>query len=74
MSDKEKDIIDMQVWLFRMAERKWHMSPIECAELFEKWNIFGYISRCYDILHLSSYECALQDVENYLDSKGVKVC
>lgn len=74
MSDREKDIIDMQVWLLRMAERKWHLSSSECADLFEKWNIFGYISRCYDILHLSSYECALQDVENYLESKGVKVC
>lgn len=74
MSQEQINITDMQCRVYRMAQRKWKMSPVECTALFQKYNIFSFIAECYDVLHLSSYDCALRDVEDILQSNGVNVC
>lgn len=56
MSERNIDISDMQCWVFQMAQKRWGKSPVECAAIFEKNDVLGFISRCYDMLHLSSYE------------------
>ena len=38
MTEREIDIADMQCWVFRIAQTRWHISPIECAELFKKYD------------------------------------
>lgn len=73
MSERQKDIADMQCWVFRMAQSKWKMTAKECAELFEKYDLLGFISECYDLLHVSSYNNALEDVEDILRANGVNV-
>ena len=73
MSQQQRDIADMQCWVFRMAQVKWNMSASDCAEVFRKYNLLSFLSSCYDILHMSSYECALDDVERLLANKGVPV-
>ncbi len=57
-----------------MAQDKWKKTPEECAKLFQDNDIFGFISSCYEILHLSSYECALDDVEEMLKNRGIFIC
>ena len=74
MSERQIDIADMQCWVFRMAQTKWKKSSEVCSKIFEDNDVFGFISSCYDILHLSSYECALNDVEDMLKNRGVSVC
>lgn len=73
MSSQQIGIADMQCWVFRKAQKKWNMSPKKCAELFKKYDLLGFISDCYDLLHVSSYQCALDEVEGILRSKGVTV-
>lgn len=73
MSERQTDIADMQCWVFRLAQRKWNMSAGECMELFRRFDILGFISDCYDILHLNSYECVLNDVETLLRNRGALV-
>lgn len=58
---------------FSDGSKRWGKSPVECAAIFEKNDVLGFISRCYDMLHLSSYECALDDVEEMLKNRGVLV-
>ncbi len=74
MSQEHINITDMQCRVYRMAQRKWRLSPEECTKLFQQYDIFGFISDCYDTLHLASYECALRDVEEILQNDGVSVC
>ena len=74
MSQNQIDIADMQCWVFRMVQTKWNLSPSECVKIFKQYDIFGFIAKCYDILHLSSYQCALDDVEEMLRNRGVIVC
>lgn len=73
MSERQRDIADMQCWLFRMAQTRWKKTPEDCAKIFQNNDVFGFISKCYDFLHLSSYECALDDVEEMLKNRGVAV-
>lgn len=74
MSKEELDIADMQCWIFRMAQKKWHISAAKCTDIFEKYQVLDFIHDCYDILHLSSYECALDEIERMLHNRGVKLC
>ncbi len=74
MTEKQIDIADMQCWLFQMAQDKWKISPQKCNQIFKKYKILDFIEECYDILHLSSYDCALKDIEKLLANKGVKIC
>ena len=73
MSNTQVGIADMQCWVFRKAQKKWNMSPSECADMFKRYDLLGFISECYDLLHVSSYQRALEDVEEILHSKGVIV-
>jgi len=45
----------------------------EIGGIFKQYNILGFISNCYDSLHLSSYQCALDDVEEMLHNHGVRI-
>ncbi len=65
----DKDIADMQCWVFRMAQVKWKISAKECADIFRKNDVFGFIAECYDSLHLNSYACVLDDVETLLHNQ-----
>lgn len=73
MSQTQIDIADMQCWVFRKAQKKWNMSSAECTDLFKKYDLLGFISECYDLLHVSSYQCALDEIEEILHTKGIAV-
>lgn len=66
MTEREIDIADMQCWVFRMAQTRWHISPTECAVLFKKYDILGYISECYDLVCTYSYSHVVDDAEAIL--------
>lgn len=61
----------MKCYLFRMAEKKWNVGPVMTAKIFNENKLFDYIAECYDSLHLSSYQLALNDLETILKNRGV---
>lgn len=71
MNPDKIGIADMQCWVFRHAQKKWNLSPADCAEIFRKYDLLGYIADCYGILHVSSYDRVLKDVEEILLRNGV---
>ena len=73
MSQKQIEIADMQCWVFRHAQRDWDLSPAACTELFRRYNLLGYIADCYELLHVSGYQCALNDIKQILANEGVTV-
>ncbi len=74
MSQAQVNISHMQCWLFRLAQSKWKKTAKETTELFKQYGLLDYIAECYDVLHLSSYQLALHDLEAILAQKGVFVC
>lgn len=73
MTNEQLDIADMQCWVFRKAQTKWNISSSDCAKIFKQYDILGFISECYDILHLNSYDCVLHDVEELLKNRGLEL-
>ncbi len=69
----ETDIQEMKCFAFRIAQTRWNVSPARCAELFQKCDAYGYIQECYGILHLSSYECVVNDLETIMHNKGIAI-
>lgn len=69
----DSDIQNMQTWIFRKAQIKWNVSPHRCVEIFKKNKIFDFISECYELLHVSSYDCALEEVECILRANGEQI-
>ena len=50
MSERNIDISDMQCWVFRMAQKRWKKSLVECAAIFEKmtyWDLSLAVMRCF---------------------------
>ncbi len=74
MTAREIDIADMQCWIVRMAQDRWGVPAAEVARIFGANGVLFYIREMYDLLHLSGYERALDDVEEYLRSRGVALC
>ena len=69
---EQRSINHMKCYLFRMAQEKWNMDPLETAKIFHDNKLFDYIEECYDSIHLSSYHLALMDLETILRNRGEK--
>lgn len=48
------------------------MPAVRVAQLFSEAGVYDYVTELYDLLHLSSNERALDDIETYLTAKGIR--
>lgn len=71
MSERE-EITFMQTRLIRLASEEWHLSIEHIIDLFRKADVFGYVETCYGIFHCEGDEAVLEDIEEFLERKGVK--
>ena len=60
----------MQIRLFRYACKKWNKDTLECAEIFDKYDIDKYICDLYEIFHVQGDEANLDDIEGYLENQN----
>jgi hypothetical protein len=57
-----------------VAERA-HKSPAEIYRLFKQSNVIaGYLVPAYDILHTYGRQYLVDDVMEFMQEKGVKLC
>lgn len=69
---QKEDLYQIQVRLFRLAQIKWQISAPQCSELFKEYDIYAYISNCYEIYHAQGDEASLYDIEKYMENLGYK--
>ncbi len=69
----EREIQEMKCFAFRIAQTRWHVTPCRCAEIFALCGAYGFIEECYDILHLSGYECVVNDIEKIAAAEGIVI-
>ena len=67
---QKEDLYQIQVRLFRLAQLKWNIPAAKCSKLFKKYDIYGYIETCYEILHTQGVEAWFKDFEKYLEDLG----
>ena len=72
MSEKE-EILFMQTRLIRLAAEEWKLSMDEVLSLFKQAKVLDYIEQAYGFFHCEGDEAVLQDIEEYLDAKGLKI-
>lgn len=64
------EILFMQTRLLRLAHEKWQKTNAECARIFEKYNVYEYIRKLYDLFHVQGDDANFEEIESYLKSKG----
>lgn len=72
MSDKE-EILFMQTRLIRLAVEEWELSMDKVLSVFKQAKVLDYIEKTYGIFHCEGDMAVLQDIEEYLDAKGLKI-
>ena len=72
MSEKA-EITFMQTRLIRLASEEWHLPIEQIIYLFKKSDVLGYIEKGYGIFHCEGDEAVLEDIEEFLDGKGIKI-
>lgn len=65
------EIVFMQMRLFRQFRDRTGLGAVAANEIWEAHDIWGFIRRCYDSLHLGSDDLALDDVFAKLSHQGV---
>ena len=56
-----------------MKKQKLHSCRQGVLEIFKETDVFGYIEKGYGIFHCEGDEAVLEDIEEFLESKGGKV-
>ena len=64
-----KDLLRMQIRLFRKACKKWEISTKECEEIFTRYDVDDYITDLYEVFHVQSDEANMDDIEEYINNK-----
>ena len=67
------ELIFFEVRIFRMFCEKLQVSSADTNKLFETYGVWKYIEDTYDMLSLSSDECAVNDIVEMLKINGVKL-
>ena len=65
------EVLFMQTRLFRMFVERSGLPPASAYDVFDAGGIWRFLEDCYDILHMSGDEAALDDVLLVLEAKGV---
>ena len=68
---KNAEITFMQTRLIRLASEEWHLSIEQIIDLFKKEDVLEYIEKGYGIFHCEGDEAVLEDIEEFLDGKGI---
>ena len=46
-----------------------HLSGKQVAELFKQYRVYDYILSCFDALHTTGTEYAMDDIDMYIDAR-----
>lgn len=67
------ELIFFEARIFRMFCEKLQVLPTATNKLFETYGVWKYIEDTYDMLRLSSDECAVNDIWEMLKVNGIKI-
>lgn len=71
--NESTEILFMQTRLIRLASERWHLSIEHVIQLFKTNDVFKYIEIGYGIFHCESDDAVLDEIEQFIERKGVNV-
>ena len=60
------------IFCIEIYKRSEKMTGKQVFELFDKYNLFDYITECYEILHIHGNKYIIEDIKEYIYSKNQK--
>ena len=73
MSERDKEVLNMQLVLVPVLSRSWDMSFSELAEIFKKYDVLDYIDVCYEIYNSTGNQGIIDDIREYIELQGGSV-
>ena len=70
---KETQITFMQARIVRLATQEWSLSMHAVNALFQKYGIYAYIEKFWDLFHIEGDFAVLDDVRQYLEKRGAVI-
>lgn len=67
------EILFMEIRMASTFQAHFSMHIKDVNQLFEQYGIWNYIEECYASLHVCSDDCALNDIVEILQAKGVQL-
>lgn len=65
----ESKTLEFKTYCFEAYKSKYRMNGRECLALFKKYKIFSYLDDFYDVLHTTSMEYVLDDIDIYIKAR-----
>ena len=73
MSERDKEVLNMQLVLVPILSRSWNMSFAELAEIFKKYDVLDYIDVCYENYNSTGNQGIIDDIREYIELQGESV-
>ena len=71
----DKNILEFITFAIGSVAERLHKSPSEISKIFRQLNVIaGYLIPAYDVLHTFGRQYLVDDVLDFLQEKGVKLC
>ena len=70
---KETQITYMQARLVRLATQEWNLTLQAVNDIFQKYGIYHYIEKFWDLFHIEGDYAVLGDIRRHLDAKGAVI-
>lgn len=71
----DKNVLEFVTFAIGSVAERVHKSPAEIYRLFKLTNIInGYLVPAYDVLHTFGRQYLVDDVLEFMQEKGVKLC
>lgn len=71
----DKKILEFVTFAIGSVAERLHKSPAEIYKVFKQTNVItGYLIPAYDVLHTFGRHYLVDDVLEFMQEKGVKLC
>ena len=73
MSTREKEVQNMQLTLIPVLAKAWNKSYPELSDLFQKYDVPGYIDVCYEKYNSTGNQGIIDDLKEYIEMQGGRI-
>ena len=73
MSERDKEVLNMQLVLVPILSRSWNMTFAELSEIFKKYDVLDYIDVCYEKYNSTGNQGIIDDIREYIELQGGSV-
>lgn len=63
------ETLKFKAFCFEMYKSEKGLTGIKTQELFEKYNVFEYLDKFYDVLHTTGHRYIINDIDSYIEAR-----